>query len=106
MFAGIENLTGSENDDVLTATGAAANVLRGEGGDDILAGGGGPDVIDGGLGIDTNSFQGIGFGVIATVDADGNGTAEYGPVNEVFAGIENLTGSENDDVLTLSLIHI
>ena len=99
-FVGIENLTGSENDDVLTATGAAANVLRGEGGDDILAGGGGTDVIDGGLGLDTNSFQGIGFGVTATVDADGAGTAVYGMVNETFVGIENLTGSENDDILT------
>ena len=99
-FVGIENLTGSENDDILTATGAAANVLRGEGGNDILAGGGGTDVIDGGLGIDTNSFQGIGFGVTATVDADGTGTAVYGPVNETFVGIENLTGSENDDILT------
>ena len=99
-FVGIENLTGSENDDVLIATGAAANVLRGEGGNDVLAGGGGADVIDGGDGIDTNSFQGIGSGVTATVDADGSGTADYGQVNETFVGIENLTGSENDDVLT------
>ena len=98
-FTGIENLTGSDNDDVLIAVGAAANVLRGEGGNDILAGGGGTDVIDGGDGIDTNSFQGIGFGVNATVNADGTGTAEYGPVSETFTGIENLTGSENDDVL-------
>ena len=99
-FAGIENLTGSDNDDVLTATGAAANVLIGGDGDDILAGGGGPDVIDGGAGNDTNSFAGIGFGVTATVNADGTGTAAYGSVNETFAGIENLTGSDNDDVLT------
>ena len=99
-FAGIENLTGSDNDDVLTATGAAANVLLGGAGDDILAGGGGTDIIDGGEGIDTNSFAGIGFGVTATVNADGTGTATYGAVNETFAGIENLTGSDNDDVLT------
>ena len=99
-FAGIENLTGSENNDILTATGAAANILRGEGGDDVLAGGGGTDVIDGGEGNDTNSFQGIGIGVTATVAADGTGTASYGAVNETFAGIENLTGSENNDILT------
>ena len=100
-FSGIENLTGSDNDDVLTATGAAANVLLGGDGNDILAGGGGTDVIDGGAGIDTNSFQGIGFGVTATVAADGTGTASYGPVNETFAGIENLTGSDNDDICLL-----
>ena len=82
-FTGIENLTGSDNDDVLTATGVAANVLLGGDGNDILAGGGGTDVIDGGAGIDTNSFQGIGFGVTATVNADGTGTASYGPVNEL-----------------------
>ena len=99
-FTGIENLTGTDNDDVLIATGAAANVLIGGAGDDILAGGGGTDIIDGGEGIDTNSFQGIGFGVTANVNADGTGTAEYGPVSETFTGIENLTGTDNDDVLT------
>ncbi len=99
-FAGIENLTGSENNDILIATGAAANVLRGEGGDDVLAGGGGTDIIDGGAGTDTNSFQGIGIGVTATINADGSGTAAYGPVNETFTSIENLTGSDNNDNLT------
>ena len=98
-FTGIENLRGSDNDDVLIATGAAANVLEGGAGDDILAGGGGTDVIDGGEGIDTNSFEGIGLGVTATVNADGTGTAEYGMVSETFTGIENLRGSDNDDVL-------
>ena len=99
-FSGIENLTGSDNDDVLTATGAAANVLRGEGGNDILAGGGGPDVIDGGAGIDTNSFAGIGLGVTASIDNGGSGTASYGGVNETFTGIENLTGSPQADNLS------
>jgi len=75
-------------------------VLLGGDGDDLLAGGGGTDVIDGGAGIDTNSFQGIGFDVVATVDENGNGTASYGPVNESFTGIENLTGSDNNDTLS------
>ena len=98
-FTGIENLTGSDNDDVLTATGAAANILLGGAGNDILAGGGGTDIIDGGEGIDTNSFAGIGLGVTATINEDGTGTAIYGAVNETFAGIENLTGSDNADNL-------
>ena len=80
--------------------GGGNDTLSGGAQDDILAGGGGVDVIDGGEGVDTNSFQGIGFGVTATVNADGSGTAQYGPVFETFAGIENLTGSDNDDVLT------
>ena len=152
-FVGIENLTGSANDDVLTATGDFDTILRGlEGndlltggigddllvgndGDDILRGGGGNDTIDGGAGndalnggggndilngqsgndffvgiggtdtiiggtgFDTNSFQGIGFGVTARVNDDGTGTAEYGSVNETFTGIESLVGSSNDDLL-------
>ncbi len=99
-FTGIENLTGSENNDVLIATGAAANILLGQGGDDVLAGGGGTDVIDGGEGTDTNSFAGIGLGVTATINADGTGTAAYGPVTESFVSIENLTGSDQADNLT------
>ncbi|NRB03093.1 MAG: CHRD domain-containing protein [Rhodobacteraceae bacterium] len=98
-FTGIENLVGSDNDDILIATGAAANSISGGAGNDFIAGGGGVDVIDGGEGIDTNSFQGIGLGVTANLNADGTGTAEYGAVNETFTGIENLVGSDNDDTL-------
>ena len=96
-FVNFENLTGSDNDDVLIATGAAANILIGGAGDDILAGGGGTDVLDGGEGNDTNSFEGIGFGVTASL---ADGTASYGPVNETFVNFENLIGSSNDDNLT------
>ena len=99
-FTGIENLTGSDHNDVLTATGAAANVLIGGLGDDILAGGGGQDVIDGGEGSDTNSFAGIGLGVTAVINDDGNGTASYGAIVENFTSIENFIGSDNDDDLT------
>jgi len=63
----------------------------------LIAGGGGTDVLDGGAGNDTNSFQGIGFGVTASLAA---GTAAYGPVNETFTNFENLLGSSNDDSLT------
>ena len=66
-------------------------------GDDILAGGGGTDILDGGLGNDTNSFEGIGLGVTASLL---DGTASYGQVNETFANFENLQGSSNDDSLT------
>ena len=96
-FTGIENLTGSDNNDVLIATGAAANVISGGAGDDLIAGGGGTDTLDGGDGNDTNSFQGIGLGVTASL---ADGTAAYGSVNETFTNFENLTGSDNDDNLT------
>lgn len=95
-FTGIENLTGSDNNDVLIATGAAANTISGGAGDDLIAGGGGVDILDGGEGNDTNSFQGIGLGVTANLAA---GTASYGMVNETFTNFENLLGSDNDDSL-------
>ena len=93
-------LIGSNNDDQLFG-GAGDDVLRGEDGNDELAGGSGTDVIDGGSGNDTNSFAGIGFGVTATiVGLDGSGTAQYDSVSESFSGIENLIGSDNNDILT------
>ena len=96
-FTGIENLTGTDNNDVLTATGAAANTIFGGAGDDIIAGGGGTDILDGGEGNDTNSFVGIGGDVTASLV---DGTASYGMVNETFTNFENLTGSVGDDNLT------
>jgi len=94
----VENITGSNDGDTLLGDGGA-NILNGGDGDDIIAGRGGVDVIDGGAGNDTNSFEGIGLGVTAVLQADGTGTAEYGMVNETFTGIENLTGSDNNDSL-------
>ena len=107
VLSGFENVVGSQSDDTITGD-QNDNLLNGNGGDDtliggagddVLAGGGGTDIIDGGDGIDTNSFAGIGLGVTATLNADGTGTATYGQVNETFVNIENLTGSDNDDIL-------
>ncbi len=115
-FTNIENLTGGSGNDSLTGDANAnilsggegndalfgsggADTLNGGSGDDVLAGGGGSDTINGGDGVDTNSFEDIGLGVTATVNADGSGVAEYGMVSEAFTGIENLRGSDNDDVL-------
>ena len=114
-FAGIENITGTVNNDTITSNGGAGNTLLGLAGDDTILGGGGTDVIDGGDGIDTNSFENINAaaadatiaGVNVVLNADGSGTAEYiaggvagNPViNETFAGIENITGTNNDDTI-------
>ncbi|MEL6780721.1 MAG: hypothetical protein AAFO06_26195, partial [Cyanobacteria bacterium J06597_16] len=91
----------SNNNDIITATGAAANVINGGLGDDTIAGGGGTDTLDGGDGIDTNSFQGIGAEVIADL---GSGSASYQPnptttVFENFQNFENFLGSDNNDQL-------
>jgi len=97
-LAGNDDISGLAGNDTLIG-GAGNDTLTGGTGDDVLAGGGGTDILDGGEGNDTNSFEGIGSGVTASVAADGTGTAAYGQVNETFTGIENLTGSDNDDVL-------
>ena len=96
-FTGIENLTGTDNDDVLIATGAAANTLIGGAGDDFISGGGGSDITDGGEGIDTVSFADIGPEVTVSVDETGTGTAQY----IAPSGAEIV-----DTVANLSLIHI
>ena len=92
-LGGDDTITGFGGNDTLSGNGGN-DTLNGDAGNDILAGGGGTDIIDGGEGIDTNSFEGIGLGVTATVNADGTGTAEYGQINETFTGIENLTGTD------------
>ena len=97
---GNDNLNGNAGNDNLNG-GAGDDVLSGQAGNDFFVGIGGTDSINGGDGNDTNSFQGIGTGVTATVNADFTGTATYGSVQESFTGIENLTGSEFDDVLTV-----
>ena len=111
----IENVIGSNDGDLIIGSGGAANSFFGLDGDDTILGGGGTDQIDGGAGIDTNSFANINAtaadasiaGVNVVVNADGSGTAEYiaggvagNPViNESFAGIENITGTNNDDTI-------
>ncbi|MBQ4824499.1 spondin domain-containing protein [Leisingera sp. HS039] len=100
-FTGIENITGSANNDDIRALGAAPNAIDGGDGDDFIAGGGGVDVLTGGDGTDTNSFVNIGAEVVADL---GSGSASYQPnetttVFENFSGFENLDGSDNDDQL-------
>ncbi len=115
----IENVIGSNDGDVITATGAANNTfsgldgndtllggggndtLLGGDGDDFLQGGGGSDITDGGDGIDTASFADIGAPVAAVLLAD---TAVYSAPNgnlvtDQLLNIENLLGSQNNDVL-------
>ena len=98
---GNDTLFGGAGDDFLNGF-DGNDILFGQAGNDFLSGINGTDVINGGDGIDTNSFLGIGTGVVATVNVDNTGTAQYGLVEETFTGIENLTGSEFDDVLSVN----
>ena len=115
----IENVRGSQYGDLLIGNGSS-NDLRGLGGDDTLVGGGGDDVLDGGTGEDY--LEG---GAGADTYIGGDGVEEYDTIsfenetgllgvqvnlalgiaadtygnNETVTGIEDVTGSVNDDVL-------
>ncbi|MGH2675481.1 MAG: calcium-binding protein [Actinomycetota bacterium] len=87
-------IEGTDDDDVLTGT-AAPDVICGHGGDDVLQGLDGDDVLDGGDGIDTASFEAAPCCIRADL-ATGWAT---GAGNDQLVSIENLTGSQGDDVL-------
>lgn len=99
-FEGVENLTGSDHDDMLGGD-ANANVLNGGKGDDTLMGGLGADTLIGGEGIDTASYADSEEGVIVNLDrGDGVAVAQGGTAEgDSFSSIENLAGSNLDDTL-------
>jgi Ca2+-binding RTX toxin-like protein len=94
-LAGIENLTGSDNNDTLTGD-ASNNVLNGGLGNDILNGGAGNDTLVGGGGVDTVDYSTAPSGV--TVNLAAGAAIGYG--NDVLSGITNVIGSPFDDSIT------
>ncbi len=75
------------------------NTLNGGGGDDVFIGGGGADVIDGGADEDSVFYVQSDAGV--TVDLN-SATAQSGGYaqGDVLSNIENVIGSQFDDVIT------
>jgi Ca2+-binding RTX toxin-like protein len=107
MAANVENLTIGAGLSGITATGNALvnkmtgneldNVLNGGNGDDVLDGGAGADTLAGGNGIDTVTYFHSGAGVIVNLqDNSGSGGFAEG---DTFATVENLIGSQLDDIL-------
>ena len=97
ILSGIENLSGSNFDDVLKGD-ANANTLLGNGGSDRLTGGAGIDVLDGGSGRDIADYSAVTGSVVADLSAntasqDGDGS------NDTLTGIEDVVGSAQDDIL-------
>jgi Ca2+-binding RTX toxin-like protein len=90
-----DTLTGFEN---LRGT-AFADILAGDTGDNTLEGGAGADGLYGGAGVDTVSYAHSAAGVQVDVYAE---TATGGDAEgDTLIGIENLIGSDHDDVLKL-----
>ncbi len=116
---GIENVSGSFQDDILIGDGGAnkllgfdgadgldggggadslnggsgGDTLKGGGGDDRLDGGGGADSLTGGAGNDTVSYTDASTGVGVNL---ATGSASDG---DTLKGIENVSGSFHDDIL-------
>lgn len=109
VFNSIENLTGSNGNDVLIGDSFVAggssgvNTLKGGAGDDILEGLGGADTLDGGTGNNTASYehsanQGAGIGITASLITPASNTADA--LGDTYINIQNLTGSAFNDTLT------
>jgi Ca2+-binding RTX toxin-like protein len=93
---GANTLTGLNGDDILKG-GGGADTLYGDAGNDTLKGGGGADTLNGGSGIDTASYTDSGAGVFVSLITD---SAAYGDAEgDNLNSIENLTGSAHHDDL-------
>ncbi len=85
----IENVIGSQGDNIIAGSNGA-NVLAGMGGNDMIAGNGGADTLDGGAGDDVLNG---GAGADTLLGGDGNDTLDGG------AGADTLDGGAGNDTL-------
>ncbi len=113
-YQDIRNLTGGAGNDSLTGN-TSRNYLSGGAGNDTLEGIGGGDTLDGGSGSDTATYINATAGVKASLGATGltgdalsasnaaGITANRGTITgfdtDTFISIENLTGSQFNDIL-------
>nr|WP_281501785.1 calcium-binding protein [Aliiroseovarius sp. F20344] len=93
QFDSIENLTGSDFNDVLVGD-AGDNTLVGGAGDDILCGGAGQDWLDGGVGLDSVSYATSAQGITISLQDGTGGTGD------VLISIEGVVGSAHADDVT------
>ncbi len=115
-YTGIENLYGSEGSDILTGD-QYANLIYGDAGDDQLRGADedviallGDDILDGGSGWDMATYSGLALataGIVVDLRIDEDNAIVSNLSGEISSdtlmGIEDVTGTEFDDVLTGNL---
>jgi hypothetical protein len=94
FYGSVSSLTGSEFDDELSSPSAS---LFGLGGNDLLQGGLNSNTFDGGEGSDTASYANAGGGIRASLGGSSGNTGEA--AGDTYTSVENLTGSDFNDVL-------
>ncbi|AFK53155.1 calcium-binding protein [Tistrella mobilis] len=101
IYTGIENLYGSQFDDVITGN-DGANTLLGYAGDDAIDGGLGDDIIYGGAGIDQID-GGDGIDTFVATDATAGMTIDLASGTtsdqDTLTSIENVTGTTFNDTI-------
>ncbi len=95
--SGVDTFIGTSGRDSASA-GDGNDTLNGGDGDDTLDGGAGDDTINGGAGSDTLSYASAAAAVIVDLALSTQDTLGAGV--DTFSGIENITGSAFNDVLT------
>ncbi|HSH97045.1 MAG: hypothetical protein ACAH07_11790 [Methylophilaceae bacterium] len=99
IYNSIEVLEGSAYNDTLIGD-ATANTILGGAGDDVLEGLAGADTLNGVSGSDTATYVHSASAVVATLTNGLSGVTTAGDAQgDVYLNIENLTGSNGNDVL-------
>jgi Ca2+-binding RTX toxin-like protein len=97
-YTSIENLRGSDFNDVLMGD-SGKNTLWGGEGDDTLMGGGGGDILNGGEGKDTVSYANAQVKVEAYLDSALQQFNSGAAVSDTYILVENLMGTAYNDLL-------
>jgi len=93
---GFEDATGTAFADSLAGD-AGANRIDGGAGDDLIRGTPGADTLDGGEGRDRVDYSGLAVAVRVDLAA---GEAQVGDIVQQLAGLEEVTGTDHDDVIS------
>ena len=98
-YTNIQNLIGSDFNDILVGNGAV-NVLTGGKGNDFMAGGGGNDIIDGGAGFDTSNYTNATAGITAVLSTTSSVTGDASVGTDSLVSVETVRGSAFADSFT------